>query len=97
MGHTNQNYTCGSIIYSAIYVNDIPTNEKRIKKPAPISTALRLATFVMSIVCTFSVKVVDPVPEPQSPARKLQKPSNPMPLLTIPRVGGIELTFMDAE
>lgn len=71
-------------------------NEKKIKKAAPISTALRLATFVMLMVCTFSVKVVDPVPVPQSPASALQKPSTPTPLLTIPGVGGFELIRTDA-
>ena len=75
----------------------LPTKEKRIKKPAPISTALLLATFVMSMVYTFSVKVVDPVPVPQSPANILHKPSNAIPLLTIPGVGGFELICKDAE
>lgn len=72
-------------------------NEKRIKKAAPSSKALRFATLVMLIVCTFSVKVVDPVPEPQTPASKLQKPSKPIPLLTIPGVGGLKLIRTDAE
>lgn len=73
----------------------LPTNEKRIMKAAPISTALRLATFVILMVCTFSVKVVEPVPDPQSPANILQNPSNAIPLLTIPGVGGLELTSID--
>lgn len=76
---------------------DLPMNERKIKKAAPSSTALRLAIFVMLIVCTFSVKVVEPVPEPQSPASTLQKPSKPIPLLTIPGVGGFELTSSDVE
>lgn len=75
----------------------LPMKEKRIKQTAPTSTTLRLATFVISIVCIFSVKVVDPVPVPQSPANVLQKPSSPSPLLTIPRVGGLPLTSRDAE
>lgn len=72
-------------------------NEKKIKKTAPTSTTLRFATFVMSMVWTFSVKVVDPVPEPQSPANILQKPSIAIPLLTIPGDGGLELTRTEAE
>ena len=75
----------------------LPTNEKRIKKTAPRTTALRLATFVILIVWTFSVKVVEPVPEPQSPANMLQKPSKAIPLLTIPGVGGFVLTSKDVE
>lgn len=76
---------------------DLPMNERKIKKAAPICKALRLAIFVMLIVCTFSVKVVEPVPEPQSPANTLQKPSNPIPRLIIPGVGGFELTSSDVE
>lgn len=57
--------------------------------------ALRLATFVNSIACTFSVKVVEPVPEPQNPANILQKPSSAIPLLTIPGVGGFKLIITD--
>lgn len=75
----------------------LPTNEKRIKKTAPRTRALWLATFVILMVWTFSVNVVEPVPEPQSPASILQKPSNAIPLLTIPGVGGFELTRMDVE
>lgn len=75
----------------------IPMNEKRIMRAAPTSTTLRLAIFVMSIVCTFSVKVVDPVPDPQSPASILQKPSKPIPLLTMPGVGAFKFILMDAE
>ena len=73
----------------------LPINENRIKKAAPSSTTFRLATFVMSIVCIFSVKVVDPVPEPQRPANILQKPSSAIPLLTTPGVGGLKLTCRD--
>ena len=72
-------------------------NEKKIMKSAPNTTALLLATLVTEIVCRFSVKVVDPVPEPQSPASKLQKPSKPIALLTIPGVGGFRLITTDAE
>lgn len=74
----------------------LPTNEKTIIKTAPSCTALRLATFVILMVCTFSVKVDEPVPEPQSPAKILQNPSIPIPLLTILGVGGFELTSKDA-
>ena len=66
-----------------------------IKKAAPTTTTFRLATFVMSIVCVFSVKVVAPVPEPQRPANILQKPSSAIPRLTTPGVGGFELTCRD--
>lgn len=75
----------------------IPTKEKRIKKIDPSSRALRLATLVTSIVCTFSVNVVDAVPVPQSPASILQNPSKPIPLLTIPGVGGFRFILIDAE
>lgn len=70
-------------------------NEKKSMKSAPSTTALLLATFVTAMVCIFSVKVVDPVPEPQSPANTLQKPSKPIPLLTIPGVGGFRLILTD--
>lgn len=73
----------------------LPINEKKIRRTAPSSTALRLATFVMSTVCIFSVNVVDPVPEPQTPANILQKPSSAIPLLTIPGVGGFKLIRTD--
>lgn len=75
----------------------LPTNEKRIMRTAPISAALRLATFVILIVCTFSVNVVEPVPDPQSPANILQNPSNAIPLLTTPGVGGLKLISIDVE
>lgn len=78
------------------FSSTLPINEKKIKKTAPSCTALRFATFVMLIVCTFSVKVVDPVPEPQIPANILQKPSSAIPLLTIPGVGGCKLIRTDA-
>lgn len=81
-----------------IYAHDhLPTTERNIKKAAPSCIARRLAIFVILIVCIFSVKVVDPVPEPQSPANMLQNPSNPIPLLTIPGVGGFELISSDVE
>lgn len=85
------------IFFLKVFPWCLPKNEKKIKKTAPTSTALRLPTFVMSMVCTFSVKVVDPVPEPQTPANILQKPSNAIPRLTIPGVGGFELTRKDVE
>lgn len=69
----------------------LPINENMIKTTAPSSKALLLAIFVVSIVWIFSVKVDEPVPEPQSPASILQKPSNAIPLLTIPGVGGFKL------
>lgn len=75
--------------------SNLPINEKKIRKTAPITTALRLATFVTSMVCRFSVKVVDPVPEPKSPANILQKPSIAIPLLTIPGVGGFKVIRTD--
>nr|GLL18919.1 RNA polymerase II transcription factor B subunit 4 [Ipomoea trifida] len=77
--------------------NIIPTKEKRIKKTDPSCRALRLATLVTSIVCTFSVNVVDAVPVPQSPASILQNPSKPIPRLTIPGVGGFRFILIDAE
>jgi len=73
----------------------LPINENKIKKAAPTTTTFRLATLVMSIVCMFSVKVVEPVPEPQRPANMLQKPSRAIPRLTTPGVGGLELTCRD--
>lgn len=75
----------------------IPTKEKIIKITAPSSTDLLEATFVILMVCVFSVKVVDPPPVPHIPANILQKPSIPIPLLTIPRVGGFEFTRVDVE
>lgn len=74
----------------------LPINENRINKAAPSSTTFLFATFVMSIVCIFSVNVVEPVPEPQRPANMLQKPSNAIPRLTTPGVGALELTRRDA-
>lgn len=69
--------------------------DKTIKIPAPISTALRLPIFVTAVVCTFSVKVVDPVPVPQRPAKTLQRPSRPIARLTTPGVGGLDATSSD--
>ena len=71
--------------------------EKTIKITPPNSTALLLAILVIVRVCAFSVKVVEPAPVPHSPASTLQKPSKPIPLLTIPRVGGVALICIDAE
>lgn len=62
---------------------------------APICKAFLLPILVTSMVCMFSVKVVDPVPVPQSPASILEIPSKPMALLTIPGVGGLKLTSKD--
>ena len=62
---------------------------------APNSTALRLPILVTAIVCTFSVRVVDPTPVPQRPAKMLEIPSMPIPLLSTPGVGGLEATNKD--
>lgn len=75
--------------------SSLPTNEKRISNDAPNSRAFLLATLVTSMVCTFSVIVVDPVPVPQSPANILANPSKPIPLLTTPGVGGLKFTNKD--
>lgn len=75
----------------------VPMKEKKIKKSAPTSSALLLATLVALMVCMFSVRVVEPVPEPQSPANMPQKPSTAIPLLTIAGVGGWELTNIAVE
>lgn len=64
---------------------------------APAAIILRLAISVESIVCTLSTKVVDPVPVPQSAASILEHPSRPIPLLTIPGVGGGILAKREAE
>lgn len=61
----------------------------------PNSTALRLPILVTAIVCTFSVKVVEPVPVPQRPANTLERPSRPIPQLTMPSVGGLDATNND--
>lgn len=74
---------------------DIPTSDKIIKTHAPNSTALRLPIFVTAIVCTFSVRVEEPVPVPQRPAKTPQSPSRPIPLLTTPGVGGLDATNKD--
>lgn len=75
--------------------SSLPTNEKRISNDAPNSRAFLLATLVTSMVCIFSVIVVDPVPVPQSPANILANPSKPIPLLTTPGVGGLKFTNKD--
>lgn len=59
---------------------------------APNSTALRLPILVTAMVCTFSVKVVDPVPVPHKPAKTLERPSRPIPRLRTPGVGGLDAT-----
>lgn len=66
-----------------------------IKTQAPNSTALRLPIFVTAIVCTFSVREVEPVPVPHKPAKMLHKPSRPIPRLTTPGVGGLDATNKD--
>ena len=73
-------------------VKDLPIRDKRIKAHAPNSTALRLPILVTAIVCTFSVKVVEPFPVPHRPAKTLQRPSRPIPRLTTPGVGGLDAT-----
>lgn len=70
----------------------IPKKEKRINNIAPSCSALLLAIFVVPTVCTFSVRVVDPRPVPHNPAMILVTPSRPIPLLTIPCVGGLKFT-----
>lgn len=57
--------------------------------------ALRLPILVTAIVCTFSVKVADPVPVPHRPAKRLQRPSRPIPRLKTPGVGGLDATNND--
>lgn len=57
--------------------------------------ALRLPILVTAIVCTFSVRLVDPVPVPQRPAKTLHRPSRPIARLTTPGVGGLEATSND--
>ena len=69
--------------------------DKRISKHAPKSTALRLPIFVTAIVCTFSVRDVEPVPVPHKPAKMLARPSIPIPRLTTPGVGGLDATKSD--
>lgn len=71
---------------------DIPTRDNTIIMHAPSSTALRLPILVTAIVWTFSVNVADPVPVPQRTAKKLVRPSKPIPLLRTPRVGGLDAT-----
>jgi hypothetical protein len=69
-----------------------PTRDKAIRKHAPNTTALRLPILVTAMVCTFSVREVDPVPVPQRPAKTLERPSRPIPRLTTPGVGGLDAT-----
>lgn len=73
----------------------IPTRDRTIKTTAPRETALRLPILVTAMVCTFSVKVVDPVPVPHRPAKRLVRPSRPIPRLKTPGVGGLEATNND--
>uniref|UniRef100_A0A7C9EJ60 Uncharacterized protein n=1 Tax=Opuntia streptacantha TaxID=393608 RepID=A0A7C9EJ60_OPUST len=73
----------------------LPIRDKMIKTNAPNSTALRLPILVTAIVWTFSVRVEDPVPVPQRPAKTLQRPSIPIPRLRTPGVGGLDATNKD--
>lgn len=66
-----------------------------IKTHAPNSTVLLLPIFVTAIVCTFSVKVVDPIPVPHKPAKMPEIPSTQIPRLTTPGVGGLDATNND--
>jgi len=70
----------------------LPTRDNTIRIHAPNWTALRLPILVTAIVWTFSVKVVDPVPVPQRPAKTLERPSRPIPRLRTPGVGGLDAT-----
>lgn len=70
----------------------LPTSDNSIRKHAPNWTALRLPILVTAMVWTFSVKVVDPVPDPQRPAKTLERPSKPIPRLRTPGVGGRDAT-----
>lgn len=62
---------------------------------APTSTPLRLPIFVTAMVCTFSVRVVEPTPVPHKPAKTPEIPSKPIPRLRTPAVGGLEATNRD--
>ena len=90
-----------AVIYSSIktvknlFNKHIPTRDKTIRTPAPNSMALRLPILVTAMVCTFSVRVVEPVPVPHRPAKTLQKPSRPIARLTTPGVGGLDATNND--
>lgn len=64
-------------------------------RTAPNCKALLLAILVFSRVCMFSVRVVEPVPVPHTPAIRVEIPSKPIPLLTTPRVGRLKLTSND--
>lgn len=66
----------------------LPNRDNTMRRHAPNWTGLRLPIFVPAIVWTFSVRVVDPIPVPQRPANKLEKPSRPIPRLRTPGVGG---------
>lgn len=83
------------IVISHLEIKGIPTSDKMIKTHAPNSTALRLPILVTAIVCTFSVRVVELVPVPQRPAKTPERPSRPIPLLTMPGVGGLDATNKD--
>uniref|UniRef100_A0A2P2M6Y0 Nucleobase-ascorbate transporter 12 n=1 Tax=Rhizophora mucronata TaxID=61149 RepID=A0A2P2M6Y0_RHIMU len=80
----------------AINPPTLPIRDSTIKTQAPTSIALRLPIFVTAIVCTFSVRVVEPVPVPHRPAKMLERPSSPIPRLTMPGVGGLEAPNNDA-
>lgn len=73
----------------------LPKNEKMTNRTAPNCKALLLAILVFSRVCMFSVRVVEPVPVPHTPAIRVEIPSKPIPLLTTPRVGRLKLTSND--
>lgn len=73
----------------------LPTRERSISTIAPNPTALRLPILVTAIVCTFSVIVADPTPVHHRPAKTVEIPSTPTPLLTIPAVGGLVATNKD--
>lgn len=62
---------------------------------APTSTPFRLPIFVTAMVCTFSVRVVEPTPVPHKPAKTPEIPSKPIPRLRTPGVGGLEATRRD--
>lgn len=74
---------------------NLPISDRTIRIQAPTSMALRLPIFVTAMVCTFSVRVVDPVPVPHKPAKTLEMPSRPIPRVRTPWVGGLAATNND--
>lgn len=72
-----------------------PTTAATINTHAPNSTARRLPILVTAIVCTFSVSVDAPAPVPHNPAKKLVRPSSPIPRLTTPGGGALDATSKD--